>query len=750
MRRLIIVSNSSFMLKRLFFGGVGLALLVTPLLALAQTASDLGACTGNTYAMSESERQSCLNLFLAKLAQLVQKASTLVLTGQGVENIATSAVAVTVRAAPASKPYCHNFPDFRLDVGDSGDEIIALKKALSRVLGEGYMQPANPKQNYYDEITAENVKELQSKNGIVTTGNVGSRTRSLLNRLVVCPSTPRTTQPTTQPKAEPTTQQASSTTINVNTDKANTTANPTPAGGAKAATTSTITGTVVSGSVGTVNVTYANLPASSANYYIQLIDQETLNPVQNAALQNVKPPGGNAAMSSIPTGTYILRVRRIDSILSQPVIAESPEFTLDISAAAGSVPRISSFIPNTVTSGVSTKMIIRGSGFRKDVKFVFSGASNGSLPTNYVSSQRIDVGPYSWSGAIGTHSFYIENIGGQKSDSKTFTINPPVSASDAAGSAITISSFNPTAATAGVSSNIVINGFNFPRNAELVSTNVMGVTSKVPARYISSQELRVEPYTWHIGLVGDYTFRVRDKDTLAMSEPSATFRVIAPASNFPFITSISPSILSAGQTNFTINGYNFQNGATVSYGNSIGNSSSTFVATIVSSSRIDVIAKGLASSSSYMVYVKNPGGQKSAGCETYAFCASTFSVVPPISGTISQDAASSISGNPSSLSWTSAGATSCSVQYRWKSRADSSYGSWFETGFTGLNSPNTSFLLNTPGLYQIRISCNGYGGATYTTPDTQVITHTVPPPAATSANTAAPVVNSLTAASAYR
>ena len=113
-----------------------------------------------------------------------------------------------MRAAPASKPYCHNFPDFRLDVGDSGDEIIALKKALSRVLGEGYMQPANPKQNYYDEITAENVKELQSKNGIVTTGNVGSRTRSLLNRLVVCPSTPRTTQPTTQPKAEPTTQQA--------------------------------------------------------------------------------------------------------------------------------------------------------------------------------------------------------------------------------------------------------------------------------------------------------------------------------------------------------------------------------------------------------------------------------------------------------------------------------------------------------------------------------------------------------------
>ena len=97
------------------------------------------------------------------------------------------------------------------------------------------------------------------------------------------------------------------------------------------------------------------------------------------------------------------------------------------------------------------------------------------------------------------------------------------------------------------------------------------------------------------------------------------------------INSISPSSLPAGQTTFTINGSGFQSGATVSYsGNSAGNYNATFSASFVSSSQLSVTGTGLAQGSSYMLFVKNPNGQTSAGCSSYTSCSSTLPVAPAV------------------------------------------------------------------------------------------------------------------------
>ncbi|OGG74597.1 hypothetical protein A3A37_00760 [Candidatus Kaiserbacteria bacterium RIFCSPLOWO2_01_FULL_52_36] len=103
-------------------------------------------------------------------------------------------------------------------------------------------------------------------------------------------------------------------------------------------------GSVVSGT-GIVTVVYTNLPANS---YIQLINQQTGN-----LLSTLAPTAsgiGSTAVSSVPAGTYILRVKQY-AVGSDPTIVESSSFTVSgTTTTTDSTPALKATLTQTSAS----------------------------------------------------------------------------------------------------------------------------------------------------------------------------------------------------------------------------------------------------------------------------------------------------------------------------------------------------------------------------------------------------------------
>ncbi|MDO8562190.1 MAG: peptidoglycan-binding protein [bacterium] len=147
------------MLKKIALSGVGLILLATPLLASADTTSDLLASL-----------QAQVKALLAQISALQAQ------SGGG-------------------QSFCHNF-NTDLTFGSSGAEVSALNQALSLTK---LTLNDNVDNSVFNENTAADVVSFQAQYGIRQTGYVGPLTRAQLNKLYECSFSGATPLATTTP-----------------------------------------------------------------------------------------------------------------------------------------------------------------------------------------------------------------------------------------------------------------------------------------------------------------------------------------------------------------------------------------------------------------------------------------------------------------------------------------------------------------------------------------------------------------------
>jgi len=306
------------------------------------------------------------------------------------------------------------------------------------------------------------------------------------------------------------------------------------------------------------------------------------------------------SMSTATPGVYTVKVKNSDGQLSNGL-----GLTL-----TGSVPGpvINSVLPGSYPASSNNQtMTINGSNFKSGATLTFVPPEGGSIPSTaskltFVSSNQIS---YQFNNAndCGNWSVRVNNPDGQSSSTVAFTVTC---------AAPSISSVSPSSYPASSNNQtMTINGSSFKSGATLTFRDPQGnsiASSASKLTFISSSQISYQfnnandPGTW--------TVKVNNPD--GQLSNTVSFTVTAAA---PIISNVSPSTYPASGSNqtMTINGSNFQTGATLTFrdpqGNSIASTASKL--TFVSSSQISYQFNNANDPGAWTVKVNNPDGQSS-------------------------------------------------------------------------------------------------------------------------------------------
>jgi len=250
-------------------------------------------------------------------------------------------------------------------------------------------------------------------------------------------------------------------------------------------------------------------------------------------------------------------------------------------------PTLSSLSPPSATpGGPAFTLTVNGSGFLNGAAVQWNGSG---LSTSYVSANQLTAFvPANLIASQGSANVTVANPGGAASDPLTFII----------ATGLTLSSLSPNFAIAtGPAFTLTLNGSGFQNGALAVFNGVELSTS-----YVSASQLTALVPANLIVYQGFATVSVMNPNGALSNSLSFTIGTYASA----ILSSLSPSSAVAGGPAFTltVNGSNFQVGATVQW-NGSGLSTSYISASQLSAF---VPASLIVSQGSANITVMNPGG----------------------------------------------------------------------------------------------------------------------------------------------
>jgi uncharacterized protein (TIGR03437 family) len=259
-----------------------------------------------------------------------------------------------------------------------------------------------------------------------------------------------------------------------------------------------------------------------------------------------------------------------------------------------SAPTISSLSPSsTAAGGAAFSLTVNGSGFASGAAVEWNGTA---LPTTFVGATQLTAAvPANLIAAAGGAAVTVANPTGPASFAVTFTI-----AAIPAGPAIT--SFSPSSATVGGSTfTLTVTGTGF-----LSGATVQWSGTPLATTYVSSTQLNAVVPASLIAAAGG--------GLITVANPSGP---VSAGVNFqvngadPFISSFSPSSVTAGGAAFTltVNGIGFLSGTTVLW------NGATLATTFVNPTQLTVAipAALISSPTVVIIQVTNPGGEPHGG-----------------------------------------------------------------------------------------------------------------------------------------
>lgn len=253
-------------------------------------------------------------------------------------------------------------------------------------------------------------------------------------------------------------------------------------------------------------------------------------------------------------------------------------------APAVPAPSISSLSPTSGPTGGGTVVTINGANFQSGAKVSFGGTAATSV--SFVNSSQLRA--TTPARPAGTVPVEVLNPDGQKASINGFTFQQPPAP------APSISSLSPTSGPTDGGTLVTINGANFQSGAKVF----FGSVAAASVNFVSSSQLRAmsPPHP-----AGSVPIQVTNPD--GQSGQLNTFTYVESRPPAPQISGITPtSGPTAGGTDVTISGANFQSGATVTFD---GTAAAT---NFISSSRL-IARTPLHAAGAVNLEVRNPDGQ---------------------------------------------------------------------------------------------------------------------------------------------
>lgn len=267
----------------------------------------------------------------------------------------------------------------------------------------------------------------------------------------------------------------------------------------------------------------------------------------------------------------------------------SNSINFNISAASNPAPTISSLVPAATTAGGPTfSLTVNGTNLISTSVVSLNGSprtttfTNGTQVTATITAADIAT--------AGSASINVTNPapGGGMSAAATLTINNPVP---------TVTTLSPASALAGGAGfTLTVTGTGFVSSSVVNFNHVARTTA-----FVNSTQLTATIPATDIATAGSQVVDVTNPAPGGGTATAVTFQVNNPV---PTVTTLSPTSATAGSAAFTltINGTNFVNGATVSFGGV------TRAATVTSSAQLttQILPSDIASVATPAVTVTNP------------------------------------------------------------------------------------------------------------------------------------------------
>ena len=305
--------------------------------------------------------------------------------------------------------------------------------------------------------------------------------------------------------------------------------------------------------------------------------------------------------------------------------AWSTDLYFTVNTGTGTAPTIASVTPNPVPGSNSAQQItINGSNYQSGATLTYHDPQGNSYPghsSTFVNSGQLLDPAFNDASDAGTWTVTVVNPGGQSSTAFNFT----VSASTAAP---TITSVTPNPVPGSNSAQqITINGSNYQSGATLTYHDPQG--NSYPGHsstFVNSGQL-LDPAFNNASDAGTWTVTVVNPG----GQSSTAFNFTVSASTAaPTITSVTPNPVPGSNSaqQITINGSNYQSGATLTYHDPQGNSYPGHSSTFVNSGQLlDPAFNDASDAGTWTVTVVNPGGQSSTA---FNFTVSASTAAPTI------------------------------------------------------------------------------------------------------------------------
>ena len=337
----------------------------------------------------------------------------------------------------------------------------------------------------------------------------------------------------------------------------------------------------------TASASAQTLTVSGSNFQSGVSVTVGTSTFSGAAVTFVSAAQLNVSVTENTAGTFGVTVTNPGGTISNSV-------PLTVNAAPVT-PSITSLSPNPMTASASAQTLtVSGNSFQSGATVKVGTATFGGAAVTFVSAAQLNVSlTENASGAFGVT---VTNPGGSASNSVTLTVNPaPVTPS--------IGSLSPNPMTASASAQtLTVSGSNFQSGASVtVGTSVF---SGAAVTFVSAAQLNVS-LTENAG--GTFGVTVTNPGGSASNSVTLT---VNPAPVTPSIGSLSPNPMtaSASAQTLTVNGSNFQSGASVTVGTSVFSGAAV---TFISAGQLNVSLTENASGA-FGVTVTNPGGSASS------------------------------------------------------------------------------------------------------------------------------------------
>ncbi len=348
------------------------------------------------------------------------------------------------------------------------------------------------------------------------------------------------------------------------------------------------------------------------------------------------------------------------------------------------IPALTSLSPSSAIAGsASFTLTVNGSAFSTNSVVQWNGTN---LSTTYVSAAQLTASvPTADIAVAGTASIDVSTPGAPASNTLPFTINNPVPAT---------TRLSPASAIVGGSGfTLTVSGSNFVNGS-----TVLWNGSNRSTTFVSSTKVRAAIPASDIAATGTAAVTVSNPAPGGgTSSPPLTFSINNPV---PVLSSLSPSSVTAGGSNFTltVNGSSFVNGSAILWNGAAF--STAFVSAAQLTATVPAADIGAPGTASITVSNPAPGGGTSS--------ALTFTISNPVPGVTRISPNSATAGGPAFTLTVTGNHFETNSVVLWNGSARSTT---YVSG-TSLTAAITAADIATPGTASVSVMTPAPGGGT--------------------------------------